>query len=119
MALVCGAACQDNSPDLPPPATVDACANVEAEFQGSFDALAKLVAVETHRADNYANEDALVASMQSIEDDLKAQAQKFNEGQKTHKLEAWEWKKESGATNAPKYWWVFGFRLGKGPARSP
>lgn len=116
MAFVCGAACQ-GKPEEPPPAVVDACANVEAEFQGSFDALAKLVAVETYRADQFANEEALIASMQSIEDDLKAQVQQFNEGQKTHKIEAWEWKKERGQAAAPKYWWVFGFRLGKGPRK--
>lgn len=118
MALACGAACEDDTPAKPqssPP--VDACAKIEAEFEGSFDALAKLVAVETHRAENYANEDALIANMQTIQGDLNAQVQKFNEGQKTHKLEPWEWKKETGSATDPKYWWVFGFRLGKGPRK--
>jgi succinyl-diaminopimelate desuccinylase len=118
--LACGvAACSDDEvvTPLPVPAVEDACANIEAEFKGSFDALASLVAVETHRAENFANEDTLVANMQTIYDDLKAQVEKFNEGQKTHKLVPWEWKKESGSTTDPRYWWVFGFRLGSGPRK--
>ncbi|XYI00139.1 M20/M25/M40 family metallo-hydrolase [Sorangium sp. So ce1128] len=117
-ALAYVASCQEDGPVNPVPvAAAPACAGVGAEFEASFDALARLVAAETYRAEQFANEERFVASMQSIADDLNAQAQQFNEGQKTHKIEPWEWKVESGNPAEPRYYWVFGFRLGKGPRK--
>jgi succinyl-diaminopimelate desuccinylase len=115
VALVGGAACQDDP--AVQPAAGDACATIDTEVEGSFDALSKLVAIETYRTENFENEETVVANMQKIYDDLNAQAQQFNAEQKTHKLEPWEWKKESGSASEPKYFWVFGFRLGKGPRK--
>ncbi|MGK3996477.1 M20/M25/M40 family metallo-hydrolase [Sorangium sp. So ce1024] len=114
--LAAFAGCQGDGP-VSPAAAASACAGVDAELEASFDALARLVAAETYRAEQFANEDAFVANMQTIVDDLKAQAQQFNEGQKTHKLEPWEWKVEGGDPAGPRYHWVFGFRLGNGPRR--
>ncbi|WP_437726135.1 M20/M25/M40 family metallo-hydrolase [Sorangium sp. So ce861] len=117
-ALSYGVSCQGDDPSSQAPAArAPACASVDAEFEASFDALARLVAAETYREEQFANEEAFVASMQAIADDLNAQARQFNEGQKTHKLEPWEWKVESGNAAEPRYYWVFGFRLGNGPRK--
>lgn len=116
-ALAYGACQGDDALNPAPSAAAPACAHVDAEFEASFDALARLVAAETYRAEQFANEDAFVTSMQAIVDDLRAQAQQFNEGQKTHRIEPWEWKVESGNAAEPRYYWVFGFRLGNGPRK--
>lgn len=116
VALALGGACDSDSDSGVNPITgPDPCATIEADVEGSFDALARLVAIETHRSENFANEDALVTNMQMIYDDLQAQVQEFNEGQKTHKLELFNWREETGTPGEPKYWWVFGLRLDKGP----
>lgn len=102
-------------PVEPAEGDINACANIEAEVEGSFDALARLVASETYRTENFANEEELIPKLQAIYDDLEAQVKAFNEGQKTHKLEPVYWREESGTPGEPKNWWVFGFRLGTGP----
>ena len=115
-ALTMAGACGDDTDSgMDPPAGSDACANIEAEIEGSFDSLAEMVAIETYRSENFANEEVLIANMQTLYGNLQGQVQEFNEGQKTHKLELTEWRKESGIPDEPKYWWVFGIRLGKGP----
>lgn len=117
-ALAYGASCRGDDPvSRAPSAAAPACAGVDADFEASFEALARLVAAETYRAEQFANEETFIANMQAIVDDLNAQARQFNEGQKTHRLEPWEWKVESGDAAEPRYYWVFGFRLGKGPRK--
>jgi hypothetical protein len=54
VALLGGAACQGEPTAETPPAG-EACATVDTEFEGSFDALSKLVAIETYRTENFAN----------------------------------------------------------------
>ncbi|MET0790253.1 MAG: M20/M25/M40 family metallo-hydrolase [Polyangiaceae bacterium] len=83
-------------------------------FQNSFDEIAKLVALQTYRSPAFANEEDFATNMQAIVDELGAQTRAFNRGQKHHSIEPWEWKVESGDPAAPKYYWIFGFRLGNG-----
>jgi succinyl-diaminopimelate desuccinylase len=99
-----------------PPALVgDACATIEADVEGSFDALARLVAIETHRAADFSNEEQIAVNLQTVYGELQAQIQAFNEGQTTHKLELSDWQQETGASGEPKYWRVFKVRIGTGP----
>src|SRR4051812_2910093 len=82
-------------------APANPCSEVSAQFEASFEPLSRLVAAETYRAEQFANEEAFTANMQTIVDDLQEQAREFNRGQKKHTIEPWEWKVESGTSQAP------------------
>ena len=73
-----------------------------------FRQLAELVAIPTYRG-GALSEDQVVNHLEQIRDSLTAQVEKFNLGQKVHKLELFEWKQPVG-----RKYWLFGFRLGSG-----
>src|SRR5437868_4283597 len=106
-ALACSVGCQKSDDSVKPAATHAACEAVDSEFEGSFEELAKLVALQTYRSEGFANEEAFVTNMQATVDELGSQVASFNEGQKGHLIEPWEWRVESGDPAAPKYYWIF------------
>src|SRR4051812_23167731 len=116
VALASGVGCQKSDSEKPVAARPP-CDGVDSEFEGSFDELAKLVALQTYRTVGFGNEDEFVTNMQAIVGELNAQVGDFNRTQKHHVIEPWEWKVESGDPAAPKYYWIFGFRLGSGPRK--
>lgn len=72
-----------------------------------------LVTLQTYRTDEPQSEQRMVDNLTHARDYLNGLAQEFNRGQRTLKLEPFEWRQE-GPTQTQ---WVFGFRLGSGPKR--
>jgi len=116
-SLAFGVGCQREDGAGKPGTDVQACTGVDGKLEASFAEVATLVAAETYRTEGFTNEDAFAENMQRIVEDLNEQTREFNLGQKRHKIEPWEWKVESGDAASPKYYWVFGFRLGSGPRK--
>lgn len=72
-----------------------------------------LVTLQTFRTEDPQSEQRMVDNMASARDYLTGLAEEFNRGQRTLKLEPFEWRR-AGPTQTQ---WVFGFRLGNGPKR--
>ena len=72
-----------------------------------------LVTLQTYRTDDPQSEAQVVEGLASSRDYLVGVADAFNRGQRTLKLEPFEWRR-AGPTQTQ---WVFGFRLGNGPKR--
>ena len=91
--------------------------NAEGEYQiidrlieeNLFQELSEFVAIQTYRGGTL-SEDQVVNHLGKIKDSLATKVEEFNLGQKTHKLELFEWKQPVGHE-----YWLFGFRLGSGP----
>ena len=91
--------------------------NAEGEYQiidrlieeNLFQELSEFVAIQTYRG-GALSEDQVVNHLGKIRDSLTTKVEEFNLGQKTHKLELFEWKQPVGHE-----YWLFGFRLGSGP----
>ena len=91
--------------------------NAEGEYQiidrlieeNLFQELSEFVAIQTYRG-GALSEDQVVNHLGKIRDSLATKVEEFNLGQKTHKLELFEWKQPVGHE-----YWLFGFRLGSGP----
>ena len=91
--------------------------NAEGEYQiidrlieeNLFQELSEFVAIQTYRGGAF-SEDQVVNHLGKIRDSLATKVEEFNLGQKTHKLELFEWKQPVGHE-----YWLFGFRLGSGP----
>ncbi|WP_394838591.1 M20/M25/M40 family metallo-hydrolase [Pendulispora rubella] len=124
IALMVGVACSSND-DNPPsnnPGT-DACSTIENDVKNDFDTLAKFVAIETYRTENWANEDKVTEGMEKIYAEMKKQVDEFNAGQKTSKLNLTRWDQASVDENGkplsgePPTWRVFKISLGSGARR--
>ena len=91
--------------------------NAEGDYQiidrlieeNLFQELSEFVAIQTYRG-GALSEDQVVNHLGKIRDSLATKVEEFNLGQKTHKLELFEWKQPVGHE-----YWLFGFRLGSGP----
>ncbi|MET0349059.1 MAG: hypothetical protein ABW067_04655, partial [Rhizobacter sp.] len=73
----------------------------------------QLVTLQTYRTDDPQSEQRVVDNLASARDYLNGLAETFNRGQRTLKLEPFEWRR-AGPTQTQ---WVFGFRLGNGPKK--
>jgi len=73
-----------------------------------------LVTLQTYRTDDPQSEQRVVENLASARDYLNGLAETFNRGQRTLKLEPFEWRGAAGTTPSQ---WVFGFRLGDGPKK--
>lgn len=74
----------------------------------------RLVTLQTFRTDDPQSEQRAVDNLASARDYLNGLAETFNRGQRTLKLEPFEWRGAAGTTPTQ---WVFGFRLGDGPKK--
>jgi len=74
---------------------------------------AHLITFQTYRTEAPESEQQVVEHLTRQRDYLMGLAEEFNQGQKTLKLEPFEWRRP-GPTQTQ---WVFGFRLGGGPRR--
>ena len=74
----------------------------------------RLVTLQTYRTDDPQSEQRVVENLASARDYLNGLAETFNRGQRTLKLEPFEWRGAAGTTPTQ---WVFGFRLGNGPKK--
>lgn len=72
-----------------------------------------LITLQTYRTDDPQSEQRMVDNLTSARDYLTSLAEEFNLGQRTLKLEPFEWRR-AGPTQTQ---WVFGLRLGTGPKR--
>ncbi|MFL5346186.1 MAG: M20/M25/M40 family metallo-hydrolase [Hyalangium sp.] len=123
LELACAHSPSADPPAAMPQATMAASAVPDKELEELqryideqlFGDLAKFVAVQTYRTPNQSEEQEaqVVANLQQLQDELSNQTQRFNEGQKVHKLATFEWKKKIGAREH----WLFGIRVGTGPRR--
>jgi len=72
-----------------------------------------LVTLQTYRTEDPQSEQRVVDNLAIARDYLIALAEDFNKGQRTLKLEPFEWRR-AGPTQTQ---WVFGLRLGSGPKK--
>lgn len=72
-----------------------------------------LVTLQTYRTEDPQSEQRIVDNLALARDYLAGLAEEFNRGQRTLKLEPFEWRR-AGPTQTQ---WVFGFRLGSGPKK--
>lgn len=73
----------------------------------------RLVEMETYRTEAPDSEQKVIANLTRARDYLMGLAERFNRGQRTLKLEPFEWRHPGPAQTQ----WVFGFRLGTGPRK--
>ncbi|WP_394849157.1 M20/M25/M40 family metallo-hydrolase [Pendulispora brunnea] len=123
IALMVGVACSSNDDNPPSNNPADACSTIESDVKNDFNTLAKFVAIETYRTENWANEDKVTEGMEKIYAEMKQQVDAFNAGQKTSKLTLTRWDQPSVDENGkplsgePPTWRVFKISLGSGPRR--
>lgn len=72
-----------------------------------------LVTLQTYRTEEPQSEQRVVDNLALTRDYLNALADEFNRGQRTLKLEPFEWRRAGPSQTQ----WVFGFRLGSGPKK--
>ncbi|AKJ30116.1 succinyl-diaminopimelate desuccinylase [Caldimonas brevitalea] len=72
-----------------------------------------LVTLQTYRTEDPQSEQRVVDNLASARSYLMGLAEEFNRGQRTLKLEPFEWRRAGPSQTQ----WVFGFRLGSGPKK--
>ncbi len=72
-----------------------------------------LITLQTYRTEDPQSEQRVVDNLASARGYLMGLAEEFNRGQRTLKLEPFEWRRAGPSQTQ----WVFGFRLGSGPKR--